>query len=160
MLAGSSPWLVTGRIARPVRSRRSSNFNSYWDIPAVRIETVSEFQMRAKPRFDLVLCANVLSAIPTRNARTRALQAIKRRLKLHGVALVVNQHTNSYFSKVARRDDVVRHLDGYLLPRNGWAFYYGILDKETTADILTREGYEIIEHWIEGQSNYALARIR
>jgi hypothetical protein len=25
--------LVTSRITRPVRSRRSSNFNSYWDIP-------------------------------------------------------------------------------------------------------------------------------
>ena len=35
-LTGSSPWLVTGRIARPVRSRRSSNFNSYWDIPLAR----------------------------------------------------------------------------------------------------------------------------
>jgi hypothetical protein len=32
LLAGFRPGLVTGRIARPVRSRRSSNFNSYRDI--------------------------------------------------------------------------------------------------------------------------------
>jgi hypothetical protein len=76
------------------------------------------------------------------------------------VILVVNQHTNSYYSQVARRDDVIGHLDGDLVPRNGSASYYGILEKERTAEILTRQGYEIIEHWIEGQSNYALARIR
>ena len=33
LLAGSCPGLVTSRIARPVRSRRFSNFNSYRDIP-------------------------------------------------------------------------------------------------------------------------------
>jgi hypothetical protein len=38
--------------------------------PTARIETVSQFQVRSKPRFDFVLCANVLSAIPTRSART------------------------------------------------------------------------------------------
>jgi len=127
--------------------------------PTARIETVSQFQARSKPRFDFVLCASVLSAIPTRNARTRALRAIARRLKAHGVILVVNQHTNSYYSQTARRDDVISHLDGYLVPSNGSASYYGILGKERTAEILTRQGYKIIEQWIEGQSNYALARI-
>ena len=32
--------LVTSRITRPVRSRRSSNFNSYWDIPVPAREIV------------------------------------------------------------------------------------------------------------------------
>jgi len=121
---------------------------------------VSEFQIKTMPRFDFVLCANVLSAIPTKSARTTALGAIHRRLKVRGVLLVVNQHTNSYYSQVARRDDVVRHLDGYLVPRNGSASYYGILDTHRTYEILAREGYDIIEQWVEGQSNYALARTR
>ena len=45
LLAGFRPSLVTGRIARPVRSRRSSNFNSYWDIPFTNVADVS-FQSR------------------------------------------------------------------------------------------------------------------
>jgi hypothetical protein len=78
-----------------------------------------------------------------------------------GSLLVVNQHTNSYYSQVARREDVTRHLDGWLVPRrNNSASYYGILDRKKIFEILENEGYEIIKHWIEGQSNYAVARIR
>jgi hypothetical protein len=127
--------------------------------PTVQIETVSEFQANREPKFDFALCANVLSTIPSKAARSRALAAIKRRLKVSGSLLVVNQHTNSYYSQVARREDVVTHLDGWLLSRSNLASYYGILDKKKTSEILQEEGYEIIEHWIEGQSNYALARI-
>ena len=128
--------------------------------PAVRIETVAEFQANRRPKIDFALFANVLSAIPTKAARSRALAAIRRRLKVSGSLLVVNQHTNSYFSQLARREDTVSHLDGWLVPRNDSAAYYGILNKKKTSEILHREGYEIVEHWIEGQSNYALARIR
>jgi 2-polyprenyl-3-methyl-5-hydroxy-6-metoxy-1,4-benzoquinol methylase len=126
----------------------------------VELETVSEFRAKARPKFDFVLCANVLSAIPSRTARSRALAAIGRRLKVHGSLLVVNQHTNSYFSEVIRRKDVVEHLDGWLVPKSERAYYYGILDKNRTSEILRGAGFEIMEHWIEGQSNYALARIR
>ena len=127
---------------------------------AAQIETISEFQAKLLPKFDFALCANVLSAIPTRSARSRALAAIRRRLKPSGSLLVVNQHRNSYYGEVARRENVLRHLDGWLVPRRDRAFYYGIMDKERTAEILQRHGYEIVEHWIEGQSNYALARIQ
>lgn len=128
--------------------------------PTVQIETVPEFQANRRPKFDFALCANVLSAIPIKAARSRALAAIRRRLKVSGSLLVVNQHTNSYYSQVARREDVVRHLDGWLVPKSNSASYYGILDKKKTSEMLEGAGYEIVDHWIEGQSNYALARIR
>ena len=128
--------------------------------PTVQIETVPEFQANRRPKFDFALCANVLSAIPLKAARSRALTAIRRRLKVSGSLLVVNQHTNSYYSQVARREDVVRHLDGWLVSKNNSASYYGILDKKKTSEMLEEAGYEIVDHWIEGQSNYALARIR
>jgi 2-polyprenyl-3-methyl-5-hydroxy-6-metoxy-1,4-benzoquinol methylase len=128
--------------------------------PLVEIETITEFRSNKCPKFDFVLCANVLSAIPDEAARADALSAIRYRLKTTGSLLVVNQHTNSYYSQVARRKDVVRHLDGWLAPRNSSASYYGILDKKKTSQILEEEGYKILEHWIAGQSNYALAQIR
>jgi len=126
----------------------------------VRIETISEFQSHRAPKFDFALCANVLSAIPVKTARSRALAAIRRRLRVSGSLLVVNQHTNSYYSQVARREDVVRHLDGWLVPKNEMASYYGLLDKKKTLELLEEEGYDIVEHWIKDQSNYALARSR
>jgi hypothetical protein len=128
--------------------------------PSARIETISEFEERLRPKFDFALCANVLSAIPTKGARSRALTAIRRRLKVTGSLLVVNQHTNSSYTELARREGAVKHLDGWLIPKKNSASYYGILDKKKTCDILEAEGYKIVEHWINDQSNYALARIR
>jgi len=128
--------------------------------PNAQIETICEFQDKLRPKFDFALCANVLSAIPSKTARSQALAAIKRRLKTSGSLLVVNQHTNSYYGEVARREDVVSHLDGWLVPTGGGASYYGIIDKDKAAKILQLSGYQLVEHWIEGQSNYALARIR
>jgi hypothetical protein len=129
-------------------------------FPQMRIETVSEFEMNTRPKFDFALCSNVLSAIPNKTARSRALVAIKRRLKVSGALLVVNQHTNSSFTGFARRDDTVRHLDGWMIQKNESGFYYGILDMKKTREILEAEGFQIIEHWIAGQSNYALAIIK
>ncbi len=129
--------------------------------PNVRIEAISEFQTRQRPKFDFVLCANVLSAIPIAADRARALTAIKRRLNIDGILLVVNQHTNSHYTQVARREEVTKHLDGWLVPRgNSSASYYGILDRKRVCSILETLGYGIAEQWIEGQSNYTLARIR
>lgn len=128
--------------------------------PTAQIETVSEFQANRRPTFDFALCANVLPLIPTKAARSRALAAIGRRLKVSGSLLVVNQHTNSYYSQIAQRADVRKHLDGWLVPKNNSASYYGILNKEKTSEILEAAGYEIVQHWVEGQSNYALVRLR
>ena len=128
--------------------------------PNVYIETITEFQAKSRPKFDFALCANVLSTIPTKAARSKALAAIRGRLKRGGSLLVVNMHTNSFYSQVARRKDVARHLDGWLILKNNSASYYGILNKKKISQILKKEGFEIIEHWIEGQSNYALVRVR
>jgi hypothetical protein len=128
--------------------------------PTIRIETICEFEANSSPRFDFVLCANVLSAIPSKEARSKALVAIRHRLKTSGTLLVVNQHTNSYFSQVARRNDSMKYLNGYLVPKNKSAFYFGIINRKKTAQILITEGYNVIEQWIEGQSNYAIAQAR
>lgn len=128
--------------------------------PTIRIETICEFEGNSSPKFDFVLCANVLSAIPSKKARSKALAAIKRRLKTSGILLVVNQHTNSHFSQVARRKNTVKYLDGWLAPRNDSASYFGIINTKKTSQILKMEGFNVIEQWIEGQSNYAIARTR
>lgn len=127
--------------------------------PSVRIETVTEFEANLRPKFDFALCANVLSAIPDETVRSRALTSIKKRLKARGKLLVVNQHTNSSFTQLSERDDTIAHLDGWMMQRKNSASYYGILDRKKTRDILEGEGYRILDHWVEGQSNYALVTV-
>ncbi len=126
----------------------------------VRIETVEEFGINQRPKFDFALCANVLSAIPVKAARSRALHAIRLRLKSDGLLLVVNQHTNSCFTQFARRSDTRKHLDGWLVLNGRSSSYYGILDRVKIAALLRNSGYELIRQWIQGQSNYALATCR
>jgi len=128
--------------------------------PKARVETLLEFQTKSRPKFDFALCANVLSAIPIKAARSKALSAIKSRLRSGAHLLVVNQHANSFYTDVAKRRGVVRHLDGWLVPNGKSAYYYGILDAKKTSKLLRNSGFQVERHWITGQSTYVLVRLR
>ncbi len=145
--------IVEGKLAtlRSFAENRWSN---------VRLETIEEFHIRRRPLFDFALCANVLSAIPSKRDRLRALTMLGVRLKRDGVALIVNQHTNSHFSELARRPDVVRYGDGWLIPGKQLSYFFAVLTTSKVAELLNQAGFELIEHYIEGQSNYARARFR
>jgi hypothetical protein len=126
--------------------------------PGCRLYTVDQFWEGIEERYDFVLCANVLSAIPSRAIRSRSLYAIKSCLHRGGQCLVVNQHANSYFKEARRRPGAVQHLDGWFLPSSKGASYYGILDSEKTARILRAVGLTIVDSWVKGQSTFVLTR--
>jgi hypothetical protein len=111
-----------------------------------------------REQYDLVLCANVLSAIPSPRARSKSLRAICSCLSRDGRVLIVNQHTNSYFTHVRQSPLSTSYGDGWLLRSTKGAAYFGILTKAKVATILKRHGFEVTESWIEGQSNYTLAK--
>jgi hypothetical protein len=125
-----------------------------------RVYTTKEFWRGLPTRYDFVLCANVLSAIPSKNVRTRSLRAIQRCLSSDGQVLVVNQHTNSYFTAARNHAHAVPHLDGWLIPSRRGAAYYGVLKRDKVIRILRGHRFRIIDAWIEGQSNLVLARAR
>ena len=60
--------------------------------PSCRIYTAQEFWRGTDERYDFVLCANVLSAIPSRIIRSQSLRAIRACLRRTGECLVVNQY--------------------------------------------------------------------
>lgn len=122
------------------------------------VTPVRDFQSNPPQNVDLVFCANVLSAIPSKAERTKALNAIRNAICGCGRIVVINQHTNSFYSEVCRRSDTVPHLDGYIVPGKNGASYYGILTKDKTTALLRDAGFHILEHWIAGQSNIAIAR--
>ncbi len=126
--------------------------------PGCLVYDLTRFWNGIRHTYDFILCANVLSAIPCPRARARSLRSIRRTLTPRGTLLVVNQHTNSYFSDVSRREEAIPHLDGYLLPSRRGASYYGILTKDTTIRLLERYGFAVVDAWIEGQSNCVLVK--
>ena len=125
--------------------------------PACTVYSLDEFWLGVPDRYGFVLCANVLSAIPSRTIRSRSLNSIRQCLSSDGRLLVVNQHTNSYFSEASRRRGSRRHLDGWILPSKNAASYFGVLGKAKSIRILRAHGFRILDAWIEGQSNYVLA---
>jgi len=126
--------------------------------PDCRVLTIEQAWIGFPERYDFVLCANVLSAIPSRTIRRRSLRSIRASLAPGGRVLVVNQHTNSYFTQARARPDAAHHLDGWILPSTRGAAYYGVLSRDKVVRILRGHGFEVIDAWIEGQSNWVLGQ--
>lgn len=148
------------QLDRPTRiGRQATTVRAYaiarW--PSCKIYTLDEFWLGVPDRYGFVLCANVLSTIPSRIVRSRSLQSLRRCLSSKGRMLVVNQHTNSFFAEMCGRPGSTKHLDGWLLRSGKTASYFGILRRTKTVRILQAHGFRIVDSWIEGQSNYVLA---
>lgn len=124
--------------------------------PHSRALSVEQFA-RDPSKYDFVLCANVLSAIPLENVRLQVLTRLSKSLKKHGRCLIVAQYRNSYFKQVATSEKAVAHLDGWILKTKRANFYFGILRREKICTLATANGFRIIEAWADGQSAYVLA---
>jgi hypothetical protein len=124
--------------------------------PSCRIYTAQEFWRGTDHRYDFILCANVLSAIPSRNILKQSLRAIKASLRPKGECLVVNQYRNSHFQQARKRPEAINHLDGWILASSRGTSYYGIWDRARTVRILRAIGFRIIDAWIKGESTYVL----
>lgn len=124
--------------------------------PSCTIQHARHFWKRPARRYHFVLCAHVLSAIPCPKTRAKSLRAIRAALENTGHALFVSQHTNSYFTEVRKRPSTRPHLDGWIAESKGGASYYGILNRDSVMELVSRFGFVVEEGWIEGQSNYVL----
>lgn len=107
--------------------------------------------------FDLILCANVLSAIPSPRARSRALRLLLASLAPGGVCLFVTQYRNTYFTHAQRRKNAVPHLDGWIARSGDRASYYGIIPKEKLTRLVKRHGFVVHAAWNRGESAFVVA---
>ena len=124
--------------------------------PSSTIQNLKDFWKQSAHRYHFVLCAHVLSAIPCPKTRARSLRAIRAAVEHNGRILFVNQHTNSYFTEVRKRQSTCPHLDGWIAKSKAGASYYGILNKDSVVKLVSRSGFSVDEAWIEGQSNFVL----
>jgi 2-polyprenyl-3-methyl-5-hydroxy-6-metoxy-1,4-benzoquinol methylase len=107
-----------------------------------------------RARYDFVTCINVLSAIASREALHGALDAIRDSTRRNGVAVFINQHSNSRFKRYARGK---RHLFGHIHQRKGRNFYYGLLSESRVVKLLTKRGFKIRRAWEAGEINFVEA---
>lgn len=129
--------------------------NKRW--PSCRTHLLEHFLKTPANTYDFILCANVLSAIPSGKTIAKSLRAILDALKKNGKVLFVNQHRNSYFKEVQKKPTTKSHLYGWITNSNGRYSYYGILDKKIVSKLVKKNGFRVVEAWNKGESNYVLA---
>ena len=124
--------------------------------PNVRAYSVSEFS-HLKRRFQFALCANVLSAIPHKNTRLTVIALVASRLNQNGMALFVVQSRNSYFKGWSDDPTARQYRDGWLVPSDGRASFYGIITRSKLEALVSEAGMPIVKSWVHGESSYVLA---
>jgi len=108
-------------------------------------------------RYDFILCANVLSAIPSKKTRSDVLRGLSTSLKHGRKCLFVTQYTNSYFTKIRSSPKAKAHLDGWIVESARGCAFYGVLNKSALASLVGGHGFALVDSWTEGQSAYVLA---
>lgn len=107
--------------------------------PSSRVLDISSFHGDQR-QFDLALCANVLSAIPSRHVRLNVLRAIRDRLKPGARCLLVSQYRNSYFNATANGPTAEPYQDGWLLRGRRGPAFYAPLDADRLQAMAKRAG--------------------
>lgn len=125
--------------------------------PAVAAMDVEHF-IEDEGTFDLILCSNVLSAIPSRKVRLLMVETLASRLRKGGRALFAVQYTNSYFTALRNDPRAQEFLDGYLVSSSRGNSFYGIITPECLSKLLTKGGFRTQHLWRAGQSAYAWAQ--
>lgn len=109
-------------------------------------------------RYDVILCSNVLSAIPLRGTRIGLLKSAYKCLRRDGIFLVTSQFRNSHFSAWKSQRNAEIYLDGYLVHSSKRTSFYGLLDAESLRRLCTTVGFDIIESGHTKETAYVLAR--
>jgi hypothetical protein len=122
-------------------------------FPGCELHELEAFWEGDGKQIDLVLCANVLSAIPNVRVRSRSLNALCASLSNRGKLLVVNQYADRYFVEAMESDVNEYYLDGWLGSRS----YYGLLDCGKVESLLTRHGFDVLSSWSDGKSSFVEA---
>lgn len=127
----------------------------YW--PSARAITVPEFNKQDK-KYDIILCANVLSAIPSRRTFNNTIKILSKCLTHNGEALFVTQYTNSFFSKIKTNPKARRHFHGWLVDSLNGPSYYGLINRPKLCSALEANGFQVKKSWTAGQSAFALCK--
>lgn len=107
-------------------------------------------------KYDLALCANVLSVIPSVRIRNKCLNRISYSLKSKGICLFVTQFRDSYFDQIQLESTSEPHLNGWVSSKRKQNAFYGIINKESLERMILKNGFNVIESWVHGSSAFVV----
>jgi Methyltransferase domain len=126
------------------------------NLPNVNVMDVNTKTWRQR-RYDFVLCANVLSVMPTTGSRLKALVLLRGCLKSSGVLLVCTQFRNTHFDGWASNPQARWHKGGWLVcGRRGYSFY-AILPPAKLTRLCRAAGLRIRKAGTHGEAAFVFA---
>ena len=110
-------------------------------IDNVTVCALEDSKWRAEA-YDLVLCTNVLSAIPFESIREEVIRNACSVLKETGQLYITVQYRNSYFSQYNQRQDVEIFEDGWLILKNKQrGMFYAPLTSDYIVKLCQKSGF-------------------
>lgn len=130
-------------------------------LPNARVFALSEAGWH-RWRYDRVLLAYVLSAIPFRTDRLAVLGTARDHLRRRGgEALIATTFANSRFRDWEREGRGIRYRDGFIMPNASGASFYGLISLDKLKRYCRDVGLEVVESGrIYGETGYVVARRR
>jgi 2-polyprenyl-3-methyl-5-hydroxy-6-metoxy-1,4-benzoquinol methylase len=108
-------------------------------------------------RYDVVICTNVLSAIPCRNTRKKLLKGARQCLKSSGHFLLTTQFRNSHFKSWKTNPKARPYMDGFIVSSRRGTSFYGLLDAKDLEALCCACGLHIEKSGHVGELAYVLA---
>lgn len=125
-------------------------------LPNVRICDLDNVSWRSK-RYQIILCSNVLSAVPCRKTRKALMAAAYSCLAPQGRFLLTTQYRNSHFSGWKAAHRAAPYLDGFLVRGKRGTSFYGLLDACALARLCRASGFRVLSAGHVKELAYVLA---
>jgi len=125
-------------------------------LPNVHLNSFDNENWRLR-RYDIILCSNVLSAIPCRKTRKALMKAARCCLAAHGELLVTTQYKNSHFENWRTTKKATKYLDGFLVRGKRGTSFYALLDCTALARLCRHCGLRILKAAHVKELAYVLA---
>jgi SAM-dependent methyltransferase len=122
----------------------------------VRVYDLEEGSWR-RHQYPVILCSNVLSAIPFPAIRGRLLKDAYDHLSPGGEFLVTTQYRNSYFTGWRTSPRAKQFRDGFLVAGSRGASFYGLIDSTALVKLCRRAGFAITGSGHAGELAYVFA---
>jgi SAM-dependent methyltransferase len=126
-------------------------------LPSAKLYAAEDFE-KIKAKFDIALCVNVLSSIPTQKSRNIVISNIASILKNNGKALFVTQYYDTFFSMALSDPNNLKYNDGWISQKK-YNSFYGLITPEELENSLTKHNFRIVNKWKASKSIFIEAGI-
>lgn len=107
--------------------------------------------------YDVVVCTNVLSAIPSQSTREHLIASAYRCLKPGGQLLLTTQFRNSHYSGWKSNPRARPYLDGFIVKGLQGASFYGLIDAASLRRLCKRCGFRAVASGHVGELAFVVA---